>query len=58
MEKTDDQEVVRTIGDLKKYASMNWWSGFGSGVIAIVITLFFVFYIGLKYNIWLTTLLF
>lgn len=50
-DKTDDQEVVRTIGDLKKYASMNWWSGFGSGVIAIVITLFLVFYIGLKYNI-------
>lgn len=48
---SDDQEVSRTIGDLKKHASINWYSGFGSGVIATVIALGIMLAIGLYYNI-------
>lgn len=48
---TDDQEVNRTIGDLKKFASWNWWSGFGSGVIALGAAIGGLLLIGLYYNI-------
>jgi len=51
MSHTDDQEVVRTIGDIKKIASWNWNSGFITGVGTILGILIVVFLLGLKYNI-------
>lgn len=48
---TEDQEVTRTIGQLKTYASSNWWSGFGSGIVALGAVLGGLLLIGLYYNI-------
>lgn len=48
---SDDQEVTRTVGDLKKFANTNWWVGFGSGTLMILGVLGLFIAIGLYYNI-------
>lgn len=47
---TDDQEVTRTIGDLKVLADQSWWSGFGSGILALACGLGLLFAVGLHNN--------
>lgn len=48
---SDEQQVVRTLGELKKFASYNWWVGFGSGMVALITMLALLTVIGLKTNI-------
>lgn len=47
----DDQEVVRTIKDLKVFASQNWWGGFVTGIITLIAVLSGLVLIGLHSNI-------
>lgn len=48
---SDDQEVTRTVGDLKKFANTNWWVGFASGGAMIVGVIVLLIAVGLYYNI-------
>lgn len=50
-EMSDEQEVVRTIGNLKKVISWNWWTGYVSGAFTIMVILGIIAFIGLYYNI-------
>lgn len=48
---SDDQEVVRTVGDLKSFASQNWWGGYMIGVVSVIAFLVLLAGIGLYLHI-------
>lgn len=48
---TDDQEVVRTIGDLKTIKNSSFWSGYFCGFATLTFLIGLIFMVGLKYDI-------
>lgn len=50
-EYSDEQEVVRTVSDIKKLANVNWWVGFASGGAMIIGVLVLIAAVGLYFNI-------
>lgn len=48
---SDEQEVIKTIRDIKTLARQNWWVGFASGGAMIIGVLVLLAAVGLYYNI-------
>lgn len=48
---SDEQEVVKTIKDIKRLANQNWWVGFVSGGAMIIGVVVLLLSVGLYFNI-------